>query len=182
MGRPPAALRDAKPSVSADGVRWRERKETAMAMATTETSLNRPDRGPVDTAQTDLKHRRHNRPPETALHAGVVLLTAGMFAIICLAYWVAFGGQLQSAFMVGIATAFLLAYTVTPRMLLRVKGPDPDASKISFGDFLAGDMEILTGRMRGWEAMVNVMLIPAALALAAIGTAVILILVRNGTL
>jgi hypothetical protein len=48
-----------------------------------------------------------------------------------------------------------------------------DGGAVTFRDFLRGKFDTLTGPVRGWEALLHVILAPAALSLATLAMALI---------
>jgi hypothetical protein len=104
------------------------------------------------------------------LHPGVFALFVGAFVWIFGMFWLTFRFQTEAAFAVAVSIVYTTMYFGVPYVCYRIArehGQKIEAGR--FGAFLRGDMITHTGRIRGWEAAVQVCSIPFALALGATG-------------
>ncbi len=128
----------------------------------------------------DLKNRRINHPVSVVMLSEVNKVEKmtlfqtphpKVYGIICLLYlWVlgCFAGVFWQSptaiFMVAISSAFFAMYVGTPFVLHRIaKHKIKDDHRLS--DFLAGEMDTFTGRCSGWAALVQITVVPAAVAI-----------------
>ncbi|GJL91702.1 hypothetical protein [Hyphococcus sp.] len=109
----------------------------------------------------------------TALHGGVLKTLAGLNAYILIAFWFALRSDREALFMVAISAFYLLAYLGTPYLMGRVGGKGLDQSK-PLSQFLAEPFETWTGTITGREAMLQVLTVPAAIAIAVTGMCLII--------
>lgn len=108
-----------------------------------------------------------NEPVSPDLHPGVYAVALGGWVWLFGAFWLVFGGEAEGAFMLGVDTVFLATFFGVPYILKRTADRflDRHGHDGSFGDFLSRDVETLTGRLGGWSALIQVIVVPFALAL-----------------
>tara|TARA_R110002110_G_scaffold25427_1_gene94383 strand:+ start:3061 stop:3489 length:429 start_codon:yes stop_codon:yes gene_type:complete len=130
---------------------------------------------------------RRNVAVTADLHPRVYGVTAVAWIWLFGAFWIAFGGEAEGAFVLGVDMVFLAAFFGTPWMLKRItdrfnarQNPQtpPAAPQGSLEDFLEGDFETLNGSTSGWSALVQIAIVPVGLALFMTCLAVILAVVR----
>jgi hypothetical protein len=97
----------------------------------------------------------------TAVYASAI----GAFALILLASWIAFGTA-GTELDLGVAFALALIFFALPVLLCRLVRPR--RPRVGLGDFLSSRVEIGTGTLTGFEAWLQVLIIPLALAFAAV--------------
>lgn len=90
------------------------------------------------------------------------------WALFFASLWIAFGGRMESAFMVAVATGFAIIYFLMPYLLVGQarRGVQPPA-RPRF-------VETSTGRISVAEAAVQILMLPIALA---VGMAVIVLVI-----
>lgn len=108
-----------------------------------------------------------NTPVAPDLHPGVYVVALAGWAWLFGAFWVVFGGEREGAFMLAVDMAFLAAFFGTPYVLKRTADRflKRKQDNGSFADFLQGDVETWTGTLSGWSALIQVIIVPFALAL-----------------
>lgn len=122
--------------------------------------------------------RTHNLPVVTEIPAGVQLVGVIGYAGIFGAMWVTFGGY-DAWFVLAISTFFAAVFFAVPAIMFRTaKSHGFSQPAPTMSDFLAGDLETWTGRIKGREALVQVAAVPIALALGSFALAVIVITAR----
>tara|TARA_R110002110_G_scaffold322150_7_gene534564 strand:- start:18435 stop:18758 length:324 start_codon:yes stop_codon:yes gene_type:complete len=86
---------------------------------------------------------------------------------------VGFGTNLESEFIVAIATLYILIFFGTPIVMIRVANEFSPAlpSKETFRGFLARPLHIRTGQISGHDALIQVVLVPVCLVLGTAGIA-----------
>lgn len=109
----------------------------------------------------------------TALHGRVVKMLAIINVYILAAFAVTLGGDGEALFMIAISAAYLLAYMGTPYLMGRVGGKHLDYA-VPFDKFLRTPFETWTGTITGRQAMIQVLLVPAAIAIAVTGMCAII--------
>lgn len=114
------------------------------------------------------------RKTNSSLHAGVFKALAFINAGILGVFWLTFRGNSEALFMVAISAVYLGAYLGTPFLLSRVGGRiDPVQSK-PFAQFLEEPFETWTGAVSGREALLQIVLVPAAILIAVSGMGLII--------
>ncbi len=146
--------------------------ETSVLEAELEDARS-PDRKPRPALVAASAGRRAN----TAMHGGVFKALAGINAFILGVFWLTFQGDKEALFMVAISAVYLAAYMGTPYMMLRAGGKKRD-DVMPMGAFLDEPFETWTGVITGKEAALQVLLIPAAIAVAVSGMGLIIALAR----
>jgi hypothetical protein len=108
-----------------------------------------------------------NAPVAPDLHPGVYVAALGGWVWLFGAFWATFGGEAEGAFMLGVDTVFLAVFFGTPFILKRTADRflKREGSAGAFADFLQMEMETLTGLVSGWSALIQVCIVPFALAL-----------------
>lgn len=113
------------------------------------------------------------------MHSGVYGVVLCCWSGFVAALWATFYLSSQALCMVAIGTAFGAVYFGVPMVLARVPSRRK-VSPLSFGQFLYGKLDTLNGPVRGWEALLQVVLVPMVLAAAAPIFGVIVHLARAG--
>ena len=116
-------------------------------------------------------------PAEAQVHLGVFKTLFAVNILLLAIAWVTFGQSLEAAFMIAICAVYVLMYFGTPYVMVRV-GIGRVQSSRSWMRFLRGSFQTLTGPVKGWEALVQVCLIPAAITFGFAGFALVLNAVR----
>jgi hypothetical protein len=123
---------------------------------------------------------RHNLTVSTKLPKGVIAIGMAGYAGILLAFWVAFGGDFDSAFVLVIVSLFALMFFGLPVLMSRTATNDnaPGERPQSLSEFLAKDFDTFTGRVSGWSALMQYAFLPLALAVGALTIGIILLFLR----
>jgi hypothetical protein len=112
------------------------------------------------------------------LHPGVYGMMVGAFAWMFAVAGIAFHAQTEAAFAVAVSIIYTVIYFTTPYLAYRVaRSHGFNPAKTPFSVFMKGELETNTGRLRGWEAAVQICSIPFALALAMTGICLAMLLV-----
>jgi hypothetical protein len=110
------------------------------------------------------------------LHPGVyaafILCWAALFGIFALT----FSGSLFTLFMIAVGALTGFMYFAVPTLANSVR-PREEAG-VQFADFLPGEFDTLTGPVSGAEALIHVILVPAALSVGAVAIAAIVTAAR----
>ena len=102
------------------------------------------------------------------------LAGGGDFGIFA-AFWLTFAGDSEAALAISMSTVYALVFFAVPYLMVRMAAKHglPPGRRSSLSDFLNGDFETITGRISGWSALVQVALVPVALAFGTLAIGVI---------
>jgi hypothetical protein len=116
----------------------------------------------------------------TAVHPAPIWISIAAFAWFVIAAWIGFAGDREAAvliFMVGFITAMLLGLLAGGGWYSRNITPERRITR-SLRSFLAGPVDIATGRITGREAMLQIAGLPVILSIG--GTIIIALAVWCG--
>lgn len=99
--------------------------------------------------------------PDVPRAVGLMIL--GVYALIMAAFLVLFARDTEAGLMVAISGAYLTIYLGVPAVFFRTEGRSGD---IDLDRFLKDGLNTWTGHVGGHEAIVQILLIPTALAIA----------------
>ncbi|WP_425408582.1 hypothetical protein [Hyphococcus sp.] len=126
-----------------------------------------PDLTLVEAAKTEPR-------TNTSLHGGAFKALALINAAILGVFGLTFLHDGEALFMVAISAVYLAAYLGTPYVLSKVGGRIDSAQEKPFEQFLGEPFETWTGVISGREALLQIMLVPAAILIAVTGMGVII--------
>ena len=127
-----------------------------------ETSVSDvPPQGSAQSDQRPLSLPGDEFPP--AVYRSVVIA----FGWMMLSAWLAFGGTTGTDLDLAVATVLCAVFLALPILMHRSASSRLDRSSQGVGLFLASRVDTWTGLIPGREAWLQVILIPAGLALAA---------------
>jgi|GEM_PF-1678814 len=110
---------------------------------------------------------------QEGLHGGVFKTLALVNIATLGTFWLTFLGDAEALFMVAISSVYLAAYLGTPLVMNKVGEIDASQTK-PFHEFLAEPFETWTGIITGREAMLQVLMVPVAILVTAVGMGVII--------
>ncbi|MCE9651231.1 MAG: hypothetical protein K8R18_16550 [Parvibaculum sp.] len=121
-----------------------------------------------------------NAPAALDLHPGVYVAALAGWVWLFGAFWATFGGEAEGAFMLGVDMVFLAAFFGVPYAMKRTADRflNRHDRAGSFADFLQMELETLTGLVSGWSALIQVCIVPFALALGMTAIGIIIAAVR----
>ena len=109
--------------------------------------------------------RYHNLPGATLLPLAVPGIAIAGYVGILAAFWVSFASDASAALSIGVSTVYGLVFFGVPYFMMRTAARHgPSSDRPSLSEFLNGGFETNTGRISGWSALVQVALVPVALA------------------
>lgn len=119
--------------------------------------------------------------PAPDLHPGTYLIALAAWVWLFGAFWLVFGGEREGAFMVTVSTFFLATFVGVPFIMKRVADRflSRKGREDSFASFLHGETDTLTGRLGGFAAIVQVVIVPVALALGMTAIGFIIVSARS---
>ncbi|MCF8470109.1 MAG: hypothetical protein K9G30_04945 [Parvibaculum sp.] len=121
------------------------------------------------------RNSKENIPstPFFDMHKGVYIATLLAWLSLLAVFWVGFGTNLESEFIVAIATLYILIFFGTPIVMIKVanKFSPTLLSKETFRGFLAKPLSVRTGQISGHDALIQVILVPVCLVLGTAGIA-----------
>jgi hypothetical protein len=103
---------------------------------------------------------------------GVGLLLVAAYGAILGAFLLAFAGDAEVGLVIGVCAVYLAVYLGVPAVMLRI---EPKAkSRPGMSDFFEKGLQTWTGHVSAKEALAQMLTIPAALTIAAVGIGVIM--------
>ncbi|MEO6074588.1 MAG: hypothetical protein ABIP67_15295 [Burkholderiales bacterium] len=112
-------------------------------------------------------------PIEAVMHPHVYRIALGCWVVFMAIFWVTFWVSANALFMVVIGTFYAVMFFGVPYMMLRMV-PGRTNAKGPFFVFLEKPFAIIDGTMHGYEALLQVVMVPACLILG--GTAIAFII------
>lgn len=120
----------------------------------------------------------HNQPVYRHMHPGVFVVSMVGWLSYLLVYWLVFGLHLEGTLVLAVATVFFAVYFALPLVLMRLRRQPSWVEKSSFTAFLRGEIDTLTGRMSGVDALAQVAVLPIAIALGTMVIGIIVVAAR----
>jgi hypothetical protein len=109
------------------------------------------------------------------LHPDVFRLFVGTYGAMLLSLWLLFATDVGAFIALAICTAYFAMYFGTPVLMNRMaEKAAPQPAPESFAQFLRGEVDTYTGRVSGWGAMAQLLVIPAGITFAFICIGVII--------
>jgi hypothetical protein len=118
-------------------------------------------------------------PIETAMHPDVYRIALGCWVMFMAIFWMTFWVSANALFMVVIGTFYAVMFFGVPYTMLR-QVPGRTKAKGPFLVFLERPFSTIDGTMHGYEALMQVVMVPACLILG--GTAIAFIIRSARTL
>ena len=106
--------------------------------------------------------------------AAVGMMILGVYALILAAFVALFARDTEAGLMVAIGAVYFMIYLAVPATFFRTEGRSGD---IDLRRFLKDGLHTWTGHVGGLEAIVQILLIPVALAIAITAIGIISIMV-----
>lgn len=124
----------------------------------------------MNTLSSYIHHNAVENVPDIAfgdMHHGVYIMTLLAWTWVLGAFWMAFGGEGESRFMVVISTVYFVIFFSIPIVMVRTgrKFVSASPNSQSFGRFLRTHIDTANGPLTGREALIQIVLIPVCLAL-----------------
>ena len=101
------------------------------------------------------------------MHAGVYWALLGTWAAFMSIFWVTFESSSQELFLLTFITIYAAVFFGLPIWMNR-KGQYMPCTLCGFGDFLRGRVATIDGSITGLEALIQVILVPACLAIGGV--------------
>lgn len=120
--------------------------------------------------------RHRNLLPATSIHPAAIGIALAGYAWLIVLAWAAFAGGPSSLLLVIVTTISVMFFglLVGGGAYSRNMTPERETER-SFAEFLAGDVDIATGRVSGKDALLQILALPIAAAVG--GTIIVLIAV-----
>ncbi len=108
-----------------------------------------------------------NEPVSHDLHPGVYVAALAGWAWLFGAFWLTFGGHAEGAFVLAVDTVFLGVFFGIPFAMKHTADHflNRKTDWSGWADFLHMDVETFTGRISGWSALIQVVVVPFSVAL-----------------
>jgi hypothetical protein len=101
------------------------------------------------------------------MHAGVYKVFFAAWTVFMGIFWVTFAPSSQTLFLLAFISIYALVFFGLPVWMNR-KGRFMECGHGDFGDFLRGRVATIDGSVSGWEALIQVVWVPACLSVGGI--------------
>jgi hypothetical protein len=128
---------------------------------------DRPGVEPPPRSDQQPVRSNYGTVPGAEFPVAVYVSVFAAFAWIVLASWLAFANDADADLALGIAAVLTVVFFALPVLIRLTAMTHPRADREKANNFRASRVEIATGTLSGSSAWLQVVLIPAALALAA---------------
>jgi hypothetical protein len=128
----------------------------------------------VHTAQDPSHGHLCDLPP--CIHG----LTLGVWAAFFLVLWVTFWSSGNALFMIAVSTAYGAMFFGVPAVMGRMH-PGRPRTHSALVRFLEGRFDTLYGPVKGIDAVLQIIIVPAAITLGAVAIGIIISLARTGS-
>lgn len=118
-------------------------------------------------SSADAPRSDYGSVPGSEFPPAVYLSVFAAFAWILVASWLAFANGADADLALGFAAVLTIVFFALPVIIRVTAASHSDASRESRNDFLSSRVETATGTLTGASAWLQVLIIPASLALAA---------------
>lgn len=116
---------------------------------------------------------------EAVMHPHVYRIALICWLCFLAVFWVTFWVSSNALFQVVIGTVYAVIFFGVPYEMSRIY-PGKRASDKSLWQFMAGPFRTRTGTMRGYEALLQVVLVPVLLTLGGTAIGIIIRFARTG--
>jgi hypothetical protein len=116
---------------------------------------------------------------EVAMHPHVYRLALLCWLCFMTVFWVTFWVSSNALFQVVIGSVYAVMFFGIPYEMSRIF-PGPRKSKKSIWQFMAGPFGTRTGTMRGYEALLQVVMVPLLLTIGGTAIGIIIRISRAG--
>lgn len=151
-------------------------KLTRSLMENTETDLNRAIRDAVAADSPEVEDLASSTPAVYDIPKAVGFAVVGAFGAVVLCFMFFFGGSAQSRFVTVVTLCFCAVYCAIPFILIVLTRKS--AWRGTWFSFQRNGLSIRTGHVRGKEALLQILVLPICLFVAAVGMGVIWALYR----
>ena len=127
-------------------------------------SIERPRQAPKSATVTAIP-----APVETVMHPHIYRIALGCWMVFLSVFWMTFWLHANALFMVVIGTVYAAMFFGTPYAMLR-HYPGDKKAKSPLLTFLERPFATIDGSIKGYEALLQVILVPVCLILG--GTAI----------
>lgn len=115
-----------------------------------------------------------------SVHPHVFRAAIALAAIMVLGAVILLGHDRQMDYLLGVVSVFTVVTVSIPLVLARLARAR--GTRVSLMRWRKGELEIFTGRMRGWEAGLLILIAPLATSLGLIALLLVADLASNGAL
>jgi hypothetical protein len=136
-------------------------------MASTSNIADRPAVEAPPRSDEQPARSNYGAVPGAELPVAVYISVFVAFAWIVVASWIAFAKGADAALALGIAGVLTVVFFALPLLVWLTARSHSDTPRDATRDFLASHVETATDTLSGASAWLQILLIPAALALAA---------------
>ena len=123
----------------------------------------RPTQPEAKPSERSLEFQTTGAEIPLAVYKTVVWAYAWILAVA----WFAFSKTVEAAWLATVSVIVGIVFFGIPVLLRRTNHAFARAKQCEFEEFLYSNVEIATGRLPGWEAYLQIIIIPVCLALAA---------------
>lgn len=99
------------------------------------------------------------------IHPGVYKSFVACWALLFVVFIDTFAESPFTLFMLGVCIFYATMFFGVPYVMSRVAPPSTTVAQVSFGEFLRGKVDTLTGPLSSKEALMQVIIVPLSLAI-----------------
>jgi hypothetical protein len=108
------------------------------------------------------------------LHPAVFGLLVGAYGAMLLALWLIFVSDVETLVTLAVCTVYFAMFFGVPLAMYRVQSKaQPVRAAGTLSEFLRGELETYGGRISGWGAAIQVLVVPAPITLGIIAIGLI---------
>ena len=137
-----------------------------------------PDGHESSNLQRSAPPRRNVRQTESAMHPHVYRIALACWACFLAVFWATFWVSSNALFQVVIGTVYAVMFFGVPYEMSRIY-PGKRTANRTIWQFLVAPFATRTGTMRGYEALLQVILVPVLLTIGGTAIGVIIHVARN---
>ena len=107
------------------------------------------------------------------VHPAVYKLFTACWAALIAVFVATFAESPFTLFMLAVVTGYVIMFFGVPYVMSRQAQRETDVGKVSFREFLRGQVQTLTGPLSSTDALMQVMMVPVCLTLGSIAIGLI---------
>jgi hypothetical protein len=111
------------------------------------------------------------------MHLGVYGSAVACWAVFLALFWITFSGSGNALFILTICLFYAVVFFSVPAILTRLI-PEKRPSRGSLLSFMRGTIQTIDGPVKGYDALIQVILVPACLSIGGLAIGIIIAMAR----